>query len=602
MLGIPRPNMSTGSLLAPIAFAYIPKCQSKRSSDERVEDFITLRETKNGSPVSFSPLTRTRKLQTMGGGPAVSAPNAGYMHLITDTRPWYKNKRILILNFWICILLITSSTNGYDGSMMNGLQSVDAWEKEFNNPQGGKLGLFNAIQNIGALAGYPFAPYMADNFGRRRTIFFGAAIMILATVLQSVSHTFGMFIGARFLIGFGLTFAACAAPLLVTEIAFPTQRAQATSMYNTLWQYHTHSNERLFIIAFLLNINSAAWTTFGTFRIPNNWAWRIPSALQGLPSVIQVFMIWFVPESPRWLLSKGRDEQALKTLAYYHANGDKHNPLVQYEFEEIKAAIKFDREVAENIGWLSLFKSPGNRRRMRIIVALAFFSQWSGNGLVSYYLNKVFISIGITSHDTQLLINGLLNIFNFIVAIIAGFLCERVGRRRLFMTSTIGMFVFWLLQTICVIIYAKDNTNTAAGHTVVSYTMVSLAFTPLIVSYTVEILPYSLRAKGFTVFNFMISLSLIFNQYINPIALNHLTWRYYIVYVVWIAFEAVFCYFFIIETKGLSLEETAVLFDGDDTVHQLSQNAVRQAGLDNEKVDDDSKASQEKFEVQHVEN
>jgi hypothetical protein len=60
----------------------------------------------------------------------------------------------------------------------------------------------------------------------------------------------------------------------------------------------------------------------------------------------------------------------------------REDPLVQYEFEEIKAAIAFDREVAANVGWTSLFKTPGNRRRMRIIVALAFFSQWSGNGLV----------------------------------------------------------------------------------------------------------------------------------------------------------------------------------------------------------------------------
>lgn len=55
---------------------------------------------------------------------------------------------------------------------------------------------------------------------------------------------------------------------------------------------------------------------------------------------------------------------------------------MEYEFEEIKAAIAFDREVAANVGWLSLFKNPGNRKRIRIIVALAFFSQWSGNGLV----------------------------------------------------------------------------------------------------------------------------------------------------------------------------------------------------------------------------
>ena len=59
-----------------------------------------------------------------------------------------------------------------------------------------------------------------------------------------------------------------------------------------------------------------------------------------------------------------------------------NDSLVQYEFEEIKAAIDFDKNVASNIGWTSLFKTPGNRRRMRIIVALSFFSQWSGNGLV----------------------------------------------------------------------------------------------------------------------------------------------------------------------------------------------------------------------------
>jgi len=60
----------------------------------------------------------------------------------------------------------------------------------------------------------------------------------------------------------------------------------------------------------------------------------------------------------------------------------RQDPLVEYEFEEIKAAISFDREVAANVGWLSLIKNPGNRKRMRIIIALAVFSQWSGNGLV----------------------------------------------------------------------------------------------------------------------------------------------------------------------------------------------------------------------------
>lgn len=60
----------------------------------------------------------------------------------------------------------------------------------------------------------------------------------------------------------------------------------------------------------------------------------------------------------------------------------RNDPLVEYEFEEIRAAIRFDKEVAANVGWLSLVKTPGNRRRLRIMVAIAFFSQWSGNNLM----------------------------------------------------------------------------------------------------------------------------------------------------------------------------------------------------------------------------
>ena len=151
---------------------------------------------------------------------------------------------------------------------------------------------------------------------------------------------------------------------------------------------------------------SASWTTFGTEYIHNNWAWRIPSILQGLPSVFQFFLILFGPESPRWLVSKGKESQALQTLAYYHADGDETDALVLYEFNEIKAGIELDRSIASNVGWSALWSTPGNRKRMTIIIAIAFFSQWSGNGLVSYYLNQVFKTIGITDTTVQLLITG----------------------------------------------------------------------------------------------------------------------------------------------------------------------------------------------------
>ena len=80
--------------------------------------------------------------------------------------------------------------------------------------------------------------------------------------------------------------------------------------------------------------------------------------------------------------------------------------MVIYEFEEIKAAINFDRTVASNVGWKSFVTKKGNLKRLRIIVAIAFFSQWSANGIVSYYLNAVFKTIGITDTTIQLLITA----------------------------------------------------------------------------------------------------------------------------------------------------------------------------------------------------
>ena len=105
---------------------------------------------------------------------------------------------------------------------------------------------------------------------------------------------------------------------------------------------------------------------------------------------------------------------------------------------------------------------------MRIIVALAFFSQWSGNGLVSYYLNKVFDAIGITDNTTQLLINGILQIWNLFISIGASFLVDRLGRRFLFITSCVGMLVFFTLQTVCSALFAEHGSQGAA-HAVIAF-------------------------------------------------------------------------------------------------------------------------------------
>ncbi|KAJ9111167.1 hypothetical protein QFC20_002661 [Naganishia adeliensis] len=476
----------------------------------------------------------------------------------------------------IFLALITSMTNGYDGSMMNGLQAVQYWQDYFGTPEGSLLGIFNAIQSIGGILALPFVAFTCDKFGRRMTIFFGSCIMLVGVAIQTAAQNIGMFIAARGIIGFGLGFACAAAPLLITELAFPTHRGPLTSLYNSSWY---------------LGSIVAAWATFGTFRIQNDWSWRIPSLLQGLPSVLQVALILTIPESPRWLMDKGREEAARKVLVKYHCGGDESDPLAAYEFEEIRNALQIEKEANSSSSFKSLFVGKGNQRRMLVIIAIAFFSQWSGNGLVSYYLTKVLIGIGITNPETQTLINGILNIYNYGTAIFGALMCDRIGRRPLFLISTAGMTVCFCIWTACSAIYQKSaaevdandvplHPNKSAGNAVLAmiflfYTFYNLAMSPLLVAYTVEILPYKIRAKGLVMMNLAVNCALVFNQYVNPVAMRALEWKYYIVYCVFLAFEFVFCWFFIIETKNRSLEEISVLFDGEQVTEELKHRTER---------------------------
>lgn len=194
----------------------------------------------------------------------------------------------------------------------------------------------------------------------------------------------------------------------------------------------------------------------------------------------------------------------------------------------------------------------------------------SGNGLVSYYLFKVLTDIGYTDTLTQNLINGCLQIFNFIVAVGMCFLVEKVGRRRLFLISTGGMLCTFIVWTICSARYAIDGSHSAANAVIAMiflyYLAYNTAWSGLLVGYTVEVLPYNIRAKGMTVMFLCVDLALFFNQYVNPIALDSIKWKYYIFYTVWLAIELAVVYFFYIETRNTPLEEIAKHFDGDAAI------------------------------------
>jgi MFS family permease len=250
-----------------------------------------------------------------------------------------------------------------------------------------------------------------------------------------------MFIAARGLLGFGLAFNITAAPLLILELAFPTQRAPLVSFYNALWS---------------LGAIAAAWITYGTFRLTTDNGWRIPSYLQGLSSAVQLLSCFFIVESPRWLVDRGQEEKAKEIITKYHTNGNREDYMVLIELEEIKEALRLEKEALASTSYLSFFQTKGNRRRFFIILAVGFFSQWSGNGLISYYLTLVLDSIGYKTEASQNLINGLLTIWGLVTTVFFSLLVNKFGRRTMFLTSTIGMLVTFISQYLW---HSSSNGN-----------------------------------------------------------------------------------------------------------------------------------------------
>jgi MFS family permease len=332
-----------------------------------------------------------------------------------------------------------------------------------------------------------------------------------------------VFMAGRFFMGFGNSLAQLSSPLLLTELCHPQHRGRVTAIYNCLW-----------------NVGAiiCTWLTFGTKRISTDWSWRVPAITQAFPSVIQLLFIFFIPESPRWLIARERHNEALDILAKYHANGNAHHPTVQFEFAEIKETLAMEFAAKKNSSYLDFLKTRGNRYRLILLASLGLFSQWSGNGLVSYYATDVYDSIGITDSDTQLGINGGLTILSLIVSVSCAMLVDKVGRRPLFLAATAGMLMCFIIWTIASSVQERNHSK-SAGQAVIAMIWIfsvayALAWSGLLVAYTVEILPFKIRAKGLMLMNFFIQVALTINQYVNPLGFSHLhpNYKLYVIYTV----------------------------------------------------------------------
>lgn len=187
------------------------------------------------------------------------------------------------------------------------------------------------MYSLGALMSIPFIPTVSQYLGRRWTIVAASLIMTLGAGMQAGAVNVDMFLASRWVLGFGIPFAIVNASALIGELAYAKERPIMTSLFNASW----------FVGAII-----AAGVTYGTFQMKSTWAWRLPSLLQFVPSACQLgFMAW-CPESPRWLISKDRGDEAFAILQKYHCEGENGEEFVRLEYAQIQSTIAQEKATA----------------------------------------------------------------------------------------------------------------------------------------------------------------------------------------------------------------------------------------------------------------
>ncbi|AEO57136.1 hypothetical protein MYCTH_2302958 [Thermothelomyces thermophilus ATCC 42464] len=492
-----------------------------------------------------------------GGGGGASPDNLIHRMAMEDPVPWYKKPNLRRMYFLLfpCVIGI-EMTSGFDSQIINSAQLLPAWKEYFGHPSGAYNGILASALPLGSVIGLPFIPLVNDIWGRRWCIMFGSCIMIIGTIIQGLAINGPMYIMARGIIGFGLPYAIVAGSCLIGELGYPKERPILTSLFNACY----------FIGAIV-----AAGTTFGTQQINNDWSWRIPSFLQMAPSLLQVTFVFFLPESPRFLLSKDRIEEAEEVLVAYHAEGNAESEFVKAEIAEIKATLQIELENSKR-SWLDLVRTAGMRRRLIIGSLLGLFTQLSGNVVISYFLGDVLKLIGYTDPTFQAQYNLGNQCWSLVCGVSAALVVMRFRRRTMYLTGILSILAVYVAWTTCTAIFIVDRSQVAAKLSlfwIYAYSPAyNLCFNALTYTYLIEIFPFAQRARGIAIFQFWGKAAQFFGTNVNPIGTQAIGWKFLLVYCCWIFVEAVLIWFLWPETSGRSLEELAFLFEAGENARR----------------------------------
>ncbi|PVI03494.1 hexose transporter-like protein [Periconia macrospinosa] len=498
-----------------------------------------------------------------------------------DKVPWYRKPNLRLMYLWLFLCCMgVEMTSGFDSQLINTLQFSQPFNKYFGDGHQTKndkgklqwairpalLGFISSCYQLGSILAVPFAPWLNQRFGRRWSIMGGSLFMVVGAILQGFAQHVGMYIIARMLLGVGIVFAIISGSALIGELGHPKERPFLTSLFNASYFFGS-------ILAAAIAIK--------TVDIKGDWSWRLPSLLQICPSLLQICTVFLLPESPRWLVSQDREEEAYAILVKYHAEGDHSSVLVQAEMAQIKTTIKLEMENSKQ-SWLDMVRTPGMRRRVLISVMMGLFTQMSGNTLLSYYSNLLFDMMGYTSNFAKTRINIANQCWSLFNGIIIALVVTRFRRRWMFMLSAASMCAVFTSMTISFnrLRVAKDagtKNQSAAIAALIFYFAYSPTYNignnSLTYTYLVELFPYAQRTMGIGIEQIFGKLGGFFSTNVNPLALDAIGWKFLAIYCGWIVFEFLTIYFLYPETYNRTLEELAFLFE-DDKLKEEQAHAV----------------------------
>ncbi|KAJ9627867.1 hypothetical protein H2203_003085 [Taxawa tesnikishii (nom. ined.)] len=436
---------------------------------------------------------------------------------------------------------------GYDQGVFSGIVGNEDFLNTVNHPSAGLLGIIVSIYNLGCFTGCILTFIIGELLGRRRMMWAAMFFIILGAALQASSYGVSQLMAARFITGIGTGMETSTVPMYQAELSRAHQRGRLVC------------SEPLFVG---VGIVIAYWFDYGISHASGSIAWRLPIACQVIFAFVVIFLVFGLPESPRWLYNKKLNETGLRVLCEVYDKEPDHPEIVK-EQKEILEAIALESHAAS---WLSIFKQDEVQTGKRVLLAygMQFMNQVGGINLVVYFVPTVLQeNVGLT-RNLSLLLGGVIQCMFVIGSFVPALLVDRIGRRAPMMWGSAGLGISMLL--IAVLLSFKGTSVQQAT----SSASVAFFFTYMLIFgasvncipwvYVPEILPLRARAKGTAVgissnwlWNFVIVM-------ITPVIISRLQWKAYLIFMCTNLAFVPLVYFVYPETANLTLEEIDFLF------------------------------------------